>query len=56
MYVISDGTLNAMTSAIFVEREEDVKKQFDLFVERTGVDPMFVTINPVGPPAGSLPK
>lgn len=53
MFLVSDGTLNTETTAIVVERREDLAAAVGVMrqlVYRRGGDPDAVTVNPVGPP------
>lgn len=49
MFLVTDGTLNAVTNAIVVDREGEIEQAVKTLVAY-GADRDKITVNPVGPP------
>lgn len=49
-YLITDGTLNTMTSAVVVDNPDELQHHIKLFVERTGVPKDSIIVNEISKP------
>lgn len=52
MFLVTDGTIGSTTTAIVVERQEDVEDAITRmreYLRHSGGDPLNVVVNPVGP-------
>ena len=52
MFVISNGDLNGLTQAFFVESVDELKEAIAFFIRETGCDPDQVCVNRVGERVG----
>lgn len=54
MFVISDGTLNGLTNAFFVESESELAEAIEFFISETGCEEDQVCVNRVGNRIGTV--